>query len=229
MLFPYLSLAIAMHQEVIDGRYEGLVHFSAYEQPLVLDIDHGGGGGAMRGSAVLPGLGVHGAHMEKIEVDGSKLAFTLQELGGISCSGRFENGHFLGTFIQSGNTANFDLKRIGPAQVDAPIKTPAAAFSPNLIGTWSGDFVFLYKRNLTVHISNVNGHGAATFVVKGKRTSTFNPDLILQTPHFVQLTDSPTGITIEAHPNSKSNTISARVTISGIESDVVLTRTKESK
>lgn len=226
MLFPSLSLAIAMHQAAPDGRYEGVVHFSSFEQPFVLDVDHKGAGGAARGSAVLPGLNVHGAPLGKLQEDSGKFSFELPDLGGITVSGNFEGEHFRGTFRQSGNAGDFDLKRIGNPQVNAQPPQPAAAFSPNLVGTWSGDFVFLYKRHLTVQIANSAGHGTATFVVKGKRTTTLKADVIEGSANFLQLKDSTTGVTIEAHPNGKSATMNAVITIGGIESKLVLTREK---
>ena len=122
-----------------EGRWEGVIHISGNDQPVVVDLAPSSTG-EWTGSIILTGLGIKGAPLSNMR--------------------------------QAGNVADLSLRRIGPAQVELPVKSTAVG--NDIAREWSGEFELGgYPRQVTIKLQNhANAAATATFVIIGKRRTT---------------------------------------------------------
>jgi hypothetical protein len=175
------------------GRWTGIATLPDRLLGVVVDLARGDGD-AWVGSVVLPGLGLKGAPLSNVVVDGRRVSFDLGSALAIAPHGsaRFElaaddQGALDGTFRQGGHAAAVSLRRTGPARVEAPPgSTPVReAFS----GRWIGQYELGgYPRNVTLEIRNQPSGGArAEWTIVGKQTTRLPVDLVVQDGEFVRV------------------------------------------
>jgi hypothetical protein len=187
--------------EPLTGRWEGAVHIPGEDLALVIDFS-ADKTGAWTGSIIMPGLNTKGLPLKDIVLKGSDATFAVKSSAIRGFEATFKGhldggGKLTGDFTQRGNTAPFELKQIGPPQVEVPPhSTPIAkAFE----GEWLGEFQLLgYPRKVTLKLTNNSEHGAAAeFIVVGKRVNNLPVDLIIQDGNLLSIKSSETGITFE--------------------------------
>jgi hypothetical protein len=175
------------------GRWMGTATLP--DRPLVVVVDLArGDADTWVGSVVLPGLGVKGAPLSSVVVDGRRVSFALGGTLAVEPHGdaRFElavddQGALAGTFRQGGHAAAVSLRRTGFAQVEAPPRsTPVGeAFS----GRWVGRYELGgYPRDVTLEIRNqASGAARAEWTIVGKQTTRLPVDLVVQDGEFVRV------------------------------------------
>lgn len=168
------------------GRWEGRIEVPGAAQALVIDLEHEASGGWI-GSAILPGRGVKGAPLQKLQSDGDTLRFDLSAAlpfppatppqlalrrdgkDGLRGEMRFE-----------GLLAAVVLRRTGEAQLDRPpISQPIGAA---LAGTWTGRYeLFGQPREVSLRLDSKT----ARMTIVGQRTTEI--DFALRRQHGTQL------------------------------------------
>jgi hypothetical protein len=86
--------------------------------------------------------------------------------------GRFgADGTFSGDFMQAGNRAAFILKKIGPPQVEAPVRSTLV--TKEIEGEWKGEYqIFGAPRHVTLKLANgAENSATAELVVVGKKVN----------------------------------------------------------
>jgi hypothetical protein len=201
------------------GRWQGVVHIPERDAVVVVDLaqdDHG----AWTGSAILPDFGVKGAPLGALNVTAAEVGFTLEALGTPRFSGRLAaDGTLSGTFQQAGNTAPFELRRTGPAQVDMPLRSTeiAKAFD----GVWSGQTELL-GNPLRVRLTLQSPNGVQFFVA-GHREHDLKVDLVAQDGAFLSVRSSDLGgIRFEGELRSADHRIVGSLNQGPFEAPLVL-------
>ncbi len=186
----------------LSGRWQGQAQIPG--RPLALTVDLvRNPGGAWIGSIIIPELNVKGAPLTDISADAGRVAFAIKGNGDTGAAqgaflGKIDaSGTMQGEFSLSGNSAKFELKKVGAASVDVPLaSTPLdKAFE----GTWIGDYVFSgVPRHVTMTFANNTGGAAsAKFVVVGKKTTDVPVDLVRQDASLVVVQSKSYQITYE--------------------------------
>ena len=124
--------------EPFAGRWEGSVQIPGNDLVLVIDLSPDNHG-AWIGSITIPGLGTKGVSLKDIVVKESEATFSMASAAGRGPDATFKghlngNGMLAGDFVQGGNTAPFELKQIGPPQVELPRRSTVV--SKELEGEW---------------------------------------------------------------------------------------------
>ena len=191
-----ILLAAACHAaEPAEGRWEGIIEIPGGPVTAVIDLEQSGG--TWIGSATLAGF-AKGAQLADFDIQSATVSFTLKgALGAPKFSGRIADGAFSGSFVQSGNTAAFHLRRTGAPQVDLPRQSTAV--TTDLEGEWRGEFL-LNGNTLKAVLKLTNqtgGKASAHFVVTGKRETNIPIDLVRQEGDFLTVVSSQYRITWE--------------------------------
>ena len=119
------------------GHWEGIV--SVPNQELTISVDLAKSDkGEWTGSFGVPSQGVSGLKIDKLEVDGKNVKFTVPEApGGPEFSGSVkDDGHLALTLAVSGGSFPADLKRTGEAKVETT--QPSPAVDAKFEGDWDG-------------------------------------------------------------------------------------------
>lgn len=214
--------------EPVAGRWEGSVKIPDNELPLVIDLAPGNNGGAWIGSITIPGLGAKGLALKDIVIKGSDVSFATAGMAGRGLGATFqghlkEDGSLAGAFTQGGNAAPFELRQTGPAQVETPPQS--SLMTKELEGEWQGEFqLFGYARKVSLKLTNNSGHGAAEFIVVGKRVNNLPVDLVTQEGKLLNVYSHETGITFEGRLGIGTGEIRGTFSQGPIEVPLVLRR-----
>ena len=213
--------------EPFAGRWEGAVHIPANEQILVVDLSPDSNG-AWTGTITMPGLSLRALPLKDIVVKGDEATFATKVVPGrgmeATFKGRLSDGSLTGNFVQGGNTAPFELKQAGPAQVEAPPRSTGLA--KELEGEWQGEFqLFGYPRKVTLKLTNNSDRrAAAEFVVVGKRVNNLPVDLVTQEGSLLTVHSHETGITFEGRFRKDGNEIRGMFSQGPVEMPLILHR-----
>lgn len=214
--------------EPLAGHWEGSVRIPGNELLLVVDLAPDAGG-SWTGSLTIPGLSIKGLPLRDFVVSGSDVSFATKAPPGRGLEATFkahldESGAMTGDFSQGGNTAPFELKSIGPAQVEAPRRSMSV--SKELEGEWQGEFqLFGYGRKVTLKLNNNGDKGAgAELVVVGKRVNNLPVDLITLEGNLLSVHSHETGILFEGRFAKDGNEIRGMFSQGPIDVPLVLHR-----
>lgn len=214
--------------EPFAGRWEGSVQIPGNELPVVVDLSPDTTG-AWNGSIIIPGLGVKGLPLKDVVVKGFDATFEIKSSTGRGLEAMFKahldgNGMLTGSFVQAGNTAPFQLKQVGPAQVEFPLHSTAIA--KDFEGEWQGEFqLFGYPRKVTIKLtSNATHQAAAEFVVVGKRVNNLPVDRVTQEGNLLTVYSTETGITFEGRRLKDSGEVRGTFSQGPIEAPLTLRR-----
>jgi len=184
--------------DTLSGRWEGRADIPGAPMAIVLDLD------AHAGSLTLPGRGVSGAPLRKLDIEGSKLRASLETaIPSFGAAGpapsleleRRADGRLSGQLLLGGLAAALTLERTGIAQVR--LEPTSSPVSTALAGIWRGRYELGgYAREVTLTIA-AGAPGAATLVIVGKRTTEVPIDRVVQGPAFLTVESSAMGLTIE--------------------------------
>ena len=184
---------------------------------------------AWHGSIIIPGLGVKGLPLKDVVIKGSDATFEIKSATGRGLEATFKahldgSGTLTGNFVQGGNTAPFQLKRAGPAQVEFPLRSTAIA--KDFEGEWQGEFqLFGYARKVTLKLSNnATREGAAEFVVVGKRVNNLPVDRVTQEGNLLTVYSTETGITFEGRRLKDASEVQGTFSQGPIEAPLTLRR-----
>lgn len=119
------------------GHWEGNVALPNQELTISVDLLKSEKG-EWTGSFGVPSQGVAGLKIEKIEIDGKNVKFTVPEApGGPELSGAVkDDGHLALTLTVGGGSFPADLKRTGEAKVETT--PPSPAVDSKFEGDWDG-------------------------------------------------------------------------------------------
>jgi len=163
------------------ARWEGAIQIPGREIKLVIDLAEDSTGNWI-GSAIVPGFGVKGTPLADIAIKDSGVSFVLKgALGDPKFEGHLgSNGTLTGEFKQAGNAAPFQLRNIGPAQVDLPAESTAVR--KELVGEWKGEMTFAGNQfRVSIKLANqAAGKATGEFVIIGKRETKLPIDLVTQ-------------------------------------------------
>jgi len=184
------------------GRWQGTVQIPGYPVHATVDFDRDRAG-AWIGSIVIAELAVKNVALMPITQNGDAVTFAIK--GALAAASdqpaKFDahlSGSALsGTFTQAGNTAPFEFKRVGAAQVELPpASTPVAK---ELVGEWKGDYELMgYARHVTVRFANhANAPASAEFVIVGKKVNNLPVDLLTQDGEFLRIESHEFGINLD--------------------------------
>jgi hypothetical protein len=230
-----LTVLVAVHvlacsaAQSPEGRWEGVILIPDRELPFVVDLARDRGG-AWAGSIIIPGLGIKGAALSNIAVTDTGMTFAVAgslastKHGPASFVARLAQDSIAGQMSQAGNTAEFLLRRMGPAQVEPPPRsTPVRV---DLEDRWTGEFELGgYPRHVTITFENRADTGAtARFVIVGKQTTLVPVDLVIQDGDFVKLESATTRITFEGRYVRDTGQIRGVIELGAIELPLVLRR-----
>jgi hypothetical protein len=214
--------------EPLAGRWEGSVQIPGNDLVLVIDLSPDNHGSWI-GSITIPGLGSKGVSLKDIVVKESEATFSMASAASRGPDATFKahlngNGMLAGDFVQGGNTAPFELKQIGPPQVELPRRSTVV--SKELEGEWLGEFqLFGYARKVSLKLTNNGGHAAAAeFVVVGKRVNNLPVDLVTQEGSLLSIHSHQTGISFEGRFRNAGGEIRGTFAQGPIEVPLVLHR-----
>jgi hypothetical protein len=211
------STLISRAEENATGRWEGTVQIPSRELVLIVDLAAGSGDkGGWQGSITFPELGIKGAPLNDIALNGGNVAFSIksaladQHAGPAKFSGHFVGDKKLaGNFEQAGNSAPFALEKTGPPQVEPPPHSTAIA--KEIEGEWKGGYeLFGYPRKVTIKMQNRGAEGAtAEFVIVGRKENKLPVDHVVQEGEFLTIDSHETGLSFEgrAHNGEIQGTI----------------------
>jgi hypothetical protein len=211
------------------ARWEGALHVPGRELTLVLDIAQDPAG-TWTGSVILPGFGIKGAPIARLEVKQTELYATIDALlpapnANATIKARLErSGALAGEFELAGNVARFELKRTGAAQVETPPQsTPIAT---ELEGEWTGDYELLgYPRHVTLKLKNEStGKAHAELVIVGKKTNNVRVVTVIQRGAFVSLDAPEFGMRVEGKLDPADGVFKATLTQGPFEVNFALRR-----
>ena len=193
------TTALCCADEPLAGRWSGEIPIPGHELMLIVDLVHNQN---WSGSATLPGINVQGAPLTDIKVDRADLSFGIQAMSGPAVEppkikAHLTDNKLVGDFVQAGNTAAFNLKKIGPPQVEEPPRsTPVGK---EFEGEWNGSYeMFGYSRTVTLKLQNHNSQPAsAEFVIVGRKVNKLPVDRISQSGNFLTIESNAFGITYE--------------------------------
>src|SRR5438067_13497159 len=114
------SAFISRADENAAGRWQGTVQIPGSPLGVSVDLAAKGDEGGSQGSITIPGLGIKGAPLGDIAVNGDNVAFSMksaladQRTGPAKFNGRFAgDGKIAGDFVQAVITATFDMANTG--------------------------------------------------------------------------------------------------------------------
>ncbi len=227
-----LLLATALISRVDEnaaGRWEGTVQIPGRPLEVIVDLAAKSDKGEWQGSITIPGLGIKGAPLSDIALNGDSVAFSIksalaeQRTGPAKFNGRFVGeGKLTGDFLQAGNTARFALDRTGPAQVEVPPRSTAIA--KEIEGEWKGGYELLgYPRKVTIKLQNRGPEGAtAEFVIVGRKENKLPVDRVVQQGEFVTVDSHETGLSFEGR--ARKGEIQGAISQGPLEIPVTLRR-----
>src|SRR5437868_11377282 len=186
------------------GRWEGSVQIPGRQLKVIVDLAKESTGSGWQGSITIPGLGLKGAPLSDIALNGSDVVFSIktaladQRTGPAKFNARFVgDGKLAGDFVQAGNTAPFALEKTGPPQVE--ISPRNTAIAKEIEGEWKGGYeLFGYPRKVTIKLQNRGAEGAtAEFVIVGRKENKLPVDHVAQQGEFVTVDSHETGLSFE--------------------------------
>jgi len=198
------SAFIARADENAAGRWEGTVQIPGRPFKVIVDLAAKGAEGGSQGTITIPGLGIKGAPLSDIALNGDNIAFSIkgvladQRTGPAKFNGRFAGDEKIaGDFVQAGNTAPFALEKTGPPQVE--IQPRSTAMGKEIEGEWKGGYeLFGYPRKVTIKLQNRGLEGAtAEFVIVGRKENKLPVDRVVQQGEFVTVDSHETGLSFE--------------------------------
>jgi hypothetical protein len=223
------SALISRTDENAAGRWEGTVQIPGRQLTLIVDLAAESSGGGWQGSITIPGLGLKGAPLSDIALNGDNVAFSMKaaladpSAGPAKFSARFVgDGKLAGDFMQAGNTAPFALQKIGPPQVEIPPRSTAIA--KEIEGEWKGGYELLgYPRKVTIKLQNRGPEGAtAEFVIVGRKENKLPVDRVVQQGEFVTVDSHETGLSFEGR--ARKDEIQGTISQGPLEIPVTLRR-----
>lgn len=213
-----------------EGRWEGVIRIPGNDQPVVVDLAPASSGG-WTGSIILTGLGIKGAPLSNIVVSDAGVSFDLGATLGDAKAGparvnirEASADAMAGDVHQAGNVASLSLARVGPAQVELPLKSTAVG--GDIAREWSGEVEFGgYPRRVTITLVNhANAPATATFVIVGKRTNDLPVDLVVQDGDNLRIESGATQVMFEGRVFAQTGEIKGTIALGSLELPVVLRR-----
>jgi hypothetical protein len=227
LVFVFACALVCRAEDKATGRWEGVVNVPDRELTLVVDLEQGAGG-SWRGSVIIPNLNIKGAPLADITVSDSGVSFTLKSGRGLEAAfkGGFRaDGVLAGDFSQAGNQAPFVLKRIGPAQVETPVRSTLIA--REIEGEWKGEYqIFGAPRHVTLKLMNAEKGATAEFVVVGKKVNNLPVDIVTQEGDLLTIDSHQTGISYEGRFDKTANEIKGTFMQGPIELPLLLRKSK---
>jgi hypothetical protein len=214
----YLAASLpCLAADDISGRWQGQAQVPG--RPLALTVDLAkNAAGAWIGSIIIPDLNMKGAPLANISAQDGRVAFAIKSNGDASAGqaafhGKMDSAETMdGDFSLGGNTAKFELKKVGAASVDLPLtSTPLdKAFE----GKWIGEYVFAdVPRHVTMTFANnTSGGASAKFVIVGKKTTDVPVDLVRQDAALVVVQSNAYQITYEGRLRKDTGQITGTFT-----------------
>lgn len=213
------------------GRWQGRVQIPDRVFDLIVDLDQTNGKDWV-GSIIIPGLGVKGAPLTEIAINGSAVLCTIKGAVASERTGSAvlkasvtSDGQLSGEFAQAGNSAPFVLRKTGPPQVELPRQSTEV--SKDLAGEWKGDYEMNgYPRHVTLTLANHGASGAtAQLVVVGKHTTNAPVDLVVEEDGFLTIESHEIGITYEGRLRKEAGEIEGTFTVGSFALPLTLRRT----
>ena len=199
-----VSAFISRADEKAAGRWEGTVQIPGRPLEVVVDLAAKSDEGRWEGSITIPGLGIEGAPLSDVALNGDNVAFSIksalaeQHTGPAKFNGRVGgDGKLAGDFLQAGNTAPFALEKTGPPQVEIPARS--TPITKEIEGEWKGGYeLFGYPRKVTIKLQNRGpGEATAEFVIVGRKENKLPVDRVVQQGEFVTVDSHETGLSFE--------------------------------
>jgi hypothetical protein len=171
---------------------------------VIVDLAAEKSGGGWQGSIIIPGLGIGGAPLSDIALNGGDIVFSIKtaladkQTGPAKFNAHFAgDGKLAGDFQQAGNTAPFTLEKTGPPQIETP--PHSTAITKEIEGEWKGEYqLYGYPRKITLKLKNGGPEGAtADFVIVGRKENKLPVDRVMQQGQFVTVDSHETGLTFE--------------------------------
>jgi hypothetical protein len=225
------SALVSRADENAGGRWEGTVQIPSRELVLIVDLVTGSGNnGGWQGSITIPGLGIKGAPLIDIALNGDNVAFSIKSALADQRTGPAKfNGHFvgdkkfIGNFEQAGNSAPFALEKTGPPQVEP--QPHSTAIAKEIEGEWKGGYeLFGYPRKVTIKMQNRGAEGAtAEFVIVGRKENKLPVDRVVQEGEFLTIDSHETGLSFEGR--TQKGEIQGTILQGPLEIPVTLRRT----
>jgi hypothetical protein len=190
---------ICRGEENVAGRWEGSAQIPESEIKFVVDLAQDPNG-VWVGSIIVPGFGLKGFPLADIAVKDSEATFAIKNERGFQASFKGHlntDGTLAGDFVQAGNTAKFQLTKMGPPRVELPPRSTAV--TKELEGEWKGEYaLFGYTRHVTLKLSNSKPDAAtAEIVIVGKKTTNLPIDLVRQEGDMVTIDAHAMGMSYE--------------------------------
>jgi hypothetical protein len=227
-LFVFASVLICRAEDKASGRWEGVVQIPDRELQVVVDLAKAGGG-PWQGSIIIPGLNLPGAQLVDIAVQGSDASFGIKTGRGLDATFKGHvgaDGTLSGDFLQAENRATFILKKIGPPQVKAPVRSTLV--TKEIEGEWTGEYqIFGTPRHVTLKLANgAENSATAELVVVGRKVNNLPVDLVTQEGDLITIESHQTGIGYEGRFNKETNEIKGTFMQGTVELPLVLHKTK---
>jgi hypothetical protein len=227
-LFVFASALICRAEDKARGRWEGVVQVPCRELQVVVDLAKTGGD-PWQGSITIPALNIQGTQLVDIAVQDSDASFGIKTARGLEATfkGQFRaDGTFSGDFMQAGNRAAFILKKLGPPQVEAPVRSTLV--TKEIEGEWKGEYqIFGTTRHVTLKVTNGAGNSAtAELVVVGKKVNNLPIDVVTQEGDLIIIDSHQTGIGYEGRFAKEANEIKGTFMQGPIELPLVLRKSK---
>jgi hypothetical protein len=206
------------------GRWEGTVQIPGREIGVVIDLVQDSQG-ALTGSATVPGFGIKGAPLAAVVTQDREVAFTIKgALGDPRFEGRLEEkGTLAGRFLQAGNTAPFELRRIGPPEVE-PIPQ-STSVSHAFEGEWRGE-TELGGNQVRARLTLANrtaGPAVVHFYVVGQKEHDLPVDLVTEENGFLTVRSPDLGgVRYEGQLRPETREIVGTLTQGSFEGSLVL-------
>lgn len=210
------------------GRWAGAVEIPGKPLPIVVDLAQQTEG-TWAGSIIIPGMGIKGATLARIIVNGDAISFDSGDAlrdsvyGPATFEAQLTTGDRLsGRMRQGGNVASFTLARVAPAHVEPPLRSTVVG--NDMARQWVGEFELGgYPRHVTITLENHPGAAAtATFVVVGKKRTELPVDLVTQEDTLLRIESSAAGIAFEGRRVGGRDEIRGVVEMGAVELPMVL-------
>lgn len=225
-----VSATISHAAENATGRWEGVAQIPGGELKLIVDLAQDQGKQWI-GSIIVPGVGVKGAPLADLVVNGSELTFSIKGALGSERAGQTKltahlsgDSRLTGEFMQGGNSAPFALAKTGPPQVELPPRNTTV--SKQVEGEWKGDYELNgYPRHVTMKFANHGTDGAGVeFVIVGKKTNNVPVSLLTQEGDFLSLKCDEFRMSYEGRIQKESGKISGTLSQGPIEVPLMMQR-----
>jgi hypothetical protein len=226
LVFVFTCALVCRAEVEATGQWEGVVNVPDREFTVVVDLKQVGG--SWRGAATIPSLNIKGAPLAEVAVHDSDASFTLKGERGLDAAfkGSFKaDGTLAGEFSQAGNQAPFALKKVGPPQVEPPLRsTPIAR---EIEGEWKGEYqIFRAPRHVTLKLMNGENGATAEFVVVGRKVNNLPVDLVTQEGDVLTIQSHQTGISYEGRFDKSTKEIKGTFLQGPIELPLLLHKSK---